>query len=236
MVHKDNWCFNKDFTLSDQEDLCDVLGAQSVGKMFHHSGFKTLKSLQLDGCGLVEFPNLPNLTHLKVLNLGRNNISDITIPAPFQLGQLEELYIDGNPIRTVDFHLQQAFPSVSRIKLGSKVTKFLSLFFFRECKRKSIQIEVDSQYQKVLLFPPYDYIEMATDKLGTEETFPKDVLEGLGTVEDKHELIALVVRRQSRLQFIFLVAYDRCTITLQPTKLQFVFVDAVTEERRNSFS
>ena len=189
LVYKDNWCFNKDFTLSDQEDLCNILGDQKIGKMLHHPGFKTLKSLQLDGCGLIEFPNLPYLTHLKVLNLGRNNISDITIPAPFQLGQLEELYIDENPIRTVDFHLQQAFTSLKTMKLGSNVTKFLGLFFFNQCKRKSIEIKVDSQYQKVLLFPPYNYIELATDKLGTEETFPKDVLELLGTVEDKHELL-----------------------------------------------
>ena len=189
LVYKDNWCFNKDFTLSGQENLCSILGAQTIGNILHHPGFKTVKSLELDGCGLSEFPNLPNLTHLKVLNLGRNNISVITIPAPFQLWQLEELYIDENPIRTIDFHLQQAFPSLKTMKLGSRVTKFLGLFFFNQCKRKSIEIKIDSQYRKFLLFPPYDYIKLATDKLGTDETFLKNVLELLKTVEDKHDLL-----------------------------------------------
>ena len=187
LVESDGQAFNKEFTLSDQYQVCSAFGFAKLVKMFEHPAFKTLKRLSLDGCGLNEVPGLSNLTQLKVLNLTQNNIS--AIQQNLQLKQVEELYIDQNPVVTVDFELLQTFPSLKVLKLGAAETKFVALGLLKQCKERDVSIKVNEKYQKVLLFPSFEYMQNASSKLDNDDNFPKGILDALQMVENKHEML-----------------------------------------------
>ena len=135
--------------LTGQGDLCGGYLNTVISKV------STIRRLVLRNCGLVNFPDLHQLTNLLVLDLSANGITsfcDNINPT------LEELDLRGNPI--LGYHLgQKSLPDLKLFRMGSQQTKFLSLQLLERMVEKSVNIDI--HHRDALVFPsPVDMLNI----------------------------------------------------------------------------
>ena len=89
--------FYPSFSLSQQSDLCKLLGIEELEKHLSLNVLSTVVDLHLDGCGLNVIPNVTKLSHLKVLDLRNNKLEQLINLENIQ--NVQELQLTGNPIK-----------------------------------------------------------------------------------------------------------------------------------------
>ena len=115
---------------------------------------KSIETLNISSCGLVNLPNIQSLPNLRSLNISHNNIKEF--PRQFQHETLKEMYIEQNTIKDVDL---DKFPSLTFLVCGSKCAWQIVPGTLKKVANDLLKIEVIPEGQANLVFPPYDVLK-----------------------------------------------------------------------------
>ena len=146
----------KIFTLSGQENLCQILKFRGLQNLLNNKKLSQLENLHLGTCGLTAAPKIDHLAKLKFLNLSNNHIKGLRWD--FKHPALEILYFQGNPTDKLDFNSKD-FPALKHIIFGSKETKELSPSFLERIAESKLDYFVPEQYRSTLTNPPYGTLD-----------------------------------------------------------------------------
>ncbi len=143
----------KSLDLSAQPKLLEglkKLGLQNVLT----PNLSSLKTLNLSKCELREVPNLAGFTKLERLTLSENLLE--ALPPEHLPYELEFLFVQGNPIETLDI---SSLPSVKKLTCGSSrswsiLAPTLSMMSFSD-----LSIIVPPEFRETLEKPPFKILE-----------------------------------------------------------------------------
>ena len=182
--------FDRAFNLSDQEDLCTLLGLEKLEEYLQEPELCSIKELHLNNCGLTKIPNVSDLPHLRELFLRNNKIQQIEIPASVKFSHLTEIDLTGNEIYVLDANLQ-SMESLQVLKFGSKKTKYVRLSFLKYLVSKNIQILADEG--KLIDFPPYNYLQGQEENTVQLEELCKEPEKALSSITGIKSKLAFLV-------------------------------------------
>ena len=144
--------FHRSFSLSNQADLCKMLGEEGVQRLIHK--LTLIIELHLEQCELNYFPDVSCLTSLTRLCLDNNKIREVSIT--LNLEKLEEIYITDNPIKEVDFNIAYV-PSLRALHFGSKCTTHVKLACLKGLVHNNVKLV--NYCRSVIQFPPGKYLQ-----------------------------------------------------------------------------
>ena len=86
---------------------------------------------------------------------------------PFHLTKkLEKIYIDGNPVATIQVHkIKDKFPKLRYIQAGSRYTHSIGMPLLEAIARKELTIDIIEKFSKQLNFPPYEVLSRGINSL-----------------------------------------------------------------------
>ena len=151
-----NWLFGTQVTKVEflclnfayEGSFCSSMGMDKLNRLL--SSMSSLTELNLSNCKLQDFPEITQLLNLKVLNVKNNSIVSLT---KFSNKTLAEIDLSGNPILGYNFD-KTALPALQCLTIGSTETKYLSLQVLKMVMEKLLELNVDSNWLKHLIYPP----------------------------------------------------------------------------------
>ena len=170
----------KSFRLSKQPEL-----NKNALRILSNWKLRSVNRLELIGCNFTEFPDLENFPKLQVLNLSNNTIKEI----PNHMASheyLKELDLTGNPIETIDSSFKY-FPSLSKLKVGSKQTSFLGLSLLKQHIDRRLSLHV-LEYEEYLILPSAALLKienLVNLKRYVENPNIRNLVNGISKLENK---------------------------------------------------
>ena len=191
----------KTFRIQNHPILLDPQLRINALPILSHWKLCSITELFLVECNIDELPDLRHFKILKLLDVRHNNITEF--PNNFPLHEsLQKLVLTRNPIETIDTNMA-FFPALSKLSLGSKVTKFLGLSLLKrviqdhsigttpDTKMSRLSISVPKSYESFLTIPPSILLRNENRKELQDfirETEVDKVISKLSSQEEKIEL------------------------------------------------
>ena len=153
----------KELSLSQDKDFCQY---KSISGFLKHPSLINISSLYLDNCRLDTIPfQKGDLVNLKLLDISENNIGEICTTLTSHQ-KLEKLYIDGNPIETIQIaKIKKNFPHLKYIQAGSENTKYIAMPVLEVVKDGKLTIDITKEFRTNLLLPPYEVLSGGSNSL-----------------------------------------------------------------------
>ena len=176
--------FNKTFSISNP-----ALSRIDFVSYFKDYSFRMVTEISLRNCQLSQFPSLSNChlpsipAYLETLDISENNLAKV--PDVGKLGALEHFIIEKNPIKIIDFDLNN-FPSLSHLKFGSKQTRYVKYSLLKDILQQSVSLEISDDATN-LVFPGRDHTKKE-DLLKLRES-PEIAIEEISDITYKVEFL-----------------------------------------------
>ncbi len=190
MLQEQEFKFDTSFSLSK----LTFLTLDQMQKVLGLPVLTTIKELHLDSCGLTEVPQVAHLSHLKLLDLRNNVITDLEKALAGQTFEhVTELQLTGNSIATLDFDVKSLFPSLRDLKFGSGKTKYVKVSLLQQLVARGVHVVADGENNQAMIFPPVTLLNGTKNNQRELEKLcknPEKALKLLKTVEQKASLFS----------------------------------------------
>ena len=157
------------FDLSGQAQLVEALGSERLQTVLEKRSLQGITFLSLSNNNLYVIPSVACLENLQTLDISSNNLAKID--CTFSHGSLTDLYLQENPIPSLEFSVQ-LFPKLKNLRVGDEETHTIDKTILLKVLEGSLFLVIDGRYKNSFKFPTYDTIsdrELLKRYLNTEE-------------------------------------------------------------------
>ena len=152
-----NWLMKKcgvnfrSLRLSGEENLLNEIGVNLSDYFETVDGFRDLREIYLDSCGLDWVPRMSSLEKLEDLNLEENKIQDLDsemFPA-----SIRKISVKCNNIQCINLDCSK-FPNLKEIVCGSERTRYITCPLISKIHSTNFKITIPENFAQYLFMPP----------------------------------------------------------------------------------